>query len=141
MDNNNFEELDSVFNGKTYDEVWTERFRFFKKHGAPDTPEYKKALKEIPKLIGRMRINFNFYAFFFGFIYLLIKGMWKGAITMIAISVVLGVASILFFPDAVIRGIGAALGIIYGMTANYTYYRKEVLGEDDFNIFKGLRWI
>lgn len=129
------------FNGKTYDEVWTDRFNFFQKNGGPATSTYKEALKQLDGFLKKARINMNFYAFFFGLIYFLIKGMYKGALTLLGIYFVLAVI-LMFVPDAIAdalgNGIGIASGILSGMTANYTFYRKEVLGEDDFNIFKGV---
>lgn len=125
------------FNGKSYDEVWSDRFQFFEQNGAPSSKEYKEELKSLP-MIKKMRININFYAFLFGFIYFLIKGMWKGAVTLLLVSIVLITISV-FLPDFVGRIIGFLISFLGAFTANYTFYRKEVLGEDDFNIFKGMR--
>ncbi|WP_419868412.1 DUF2628 domain-containing protein [Chryseobacterium sp. CT-SW4] len=129
-----------TWNTANYDEVWNERFSFFQKHGAPGSPEYKEAYKNINGFVNKLRINMNFYAFFFGVIYFLIKGMWKGALLLLGLNICIFIIT-LFLPNGVAGGVGAAYGILCGMAANYAYYRKEVLGEDDFNIFKGMRWI
>ena len=124
-------------NGKNYDQVWTDRFNFFQQNGAPNTKTFKAALKLLPTG-KKMRINANFYALFFNVIYFLIKGMWKGAITVFVILAVCATLVNLIpgFIGSVISFIGI---LIPAFTANYTYYRKEILGEDDFNIFKGMR--
>jgi Protein of unknown function (DUF2628) len=124
------------FNGKNYDEVWTDRFNFYQQNGEPNSKTFRIAFKSLP-MMKRMRMNINFYAFLFGIIYFLIKGMWKGAITLLAISTVVIIIS-LFLPDSVSRYIGFPIAYLGAFTANYTFYRKEVLGENDFNIFKGM---
>ncbi len=126
------------FNGKSYDEVWSDRFTFFQENGEPSSKTFKEAFKSLPS-IKKLRININFYAFLFGFIYFLIKGMWKGAITLILIAAVLITISV-FTPDFVGSIISFFIAYLGAFTANYTYYRKEVLNEDDFNIFKGMRF-
>jgi len=130
------------FNGKIYDDVWTERFNFYQKNGSPSSETFKKAYKKIDGLVAKLRMNMNFYAFFFGIIYFLIKGMYKGALTLLAVYALLSVI-LMFVPEGIVNsvsnGIGIASGLLAGMTANYTFYRKEILGEDDFNIFKGMR--
>lgn len=126
---------ENQFNGKTYDEVWSDRFQFFQQNGSPSSKTGKQAIQHLP-LIRKLRMSLNFYAFFFGFIYFLIKGMWKPAITIFVI------ASVLMYSSSLLSGffstfLSLLAPLISGYTANYTFYRKEVLGEDDFNIFKG----
>jgi hypothetical protein len=126
---------ENQFNGKTYDEVWSDRFQFFQQNGSPGSKTCKEAIKPLP-LIRKLRMSLNFYAFFFSFIYFLIKGMWKPAITILVVEIAI------WYCSSLISGpFGSYLRllspIICGFTANYTYYRKEVLGELDFNIFKG----
>ena len=126
---------ENQFNGKTYDEVWSDRFQFFQQNGSPSSKTSKQAIQSLP-LIRKLRMSLNFYAFFFGFIYFLIKGMWKPAITIFVI------ASVLMYSSSLLSGffstfLSLLAPLISGYTANYTFYRKEVLGEDDFNIFKG----
>lgn len=38
------------FNGKTYDEVWTERFNFYQKNGSPFSVTFKEAYKKMMAL-------------------------------------------------------------------------------------------
>lgn len=138
---NKFEEFENQFDMEDFDEVWIDRFQFFQKHGPPKTTSYKTGLKEREGFIAKARINMNFYAFLFGFIYFFVKGMWQAGLTILALSIV---ATIFLFAlpdsasDALSRIIGIAISILAARTANYTYYRQEVLKEEDFNIFKGL---
>lgn len=126
------------FNGKQFDAVWTERFSFYQENGAPSAPQFKQAIKGLQG-ISKLRVNFNFYAFFFGFIYFLIKGMWKGALSILLLSgVVFGLTS--FLPEIMSKPLSIIIALIAGYTANYHYYRNQVLGEDDFNIFKGMQF-
>ncbi len=125
------------FNGKIYDEVWSDRFNFFQQNGAPNSKNFKNKLNTLSG-IQKLRININFYAFFFGFIYFLIKGMWKGAITLLILNVVF-VSISMFLPGFISSIFTLIVSLISAFAANYTYYRKVLLGEDDFNIFKGIR--
>lgn len=120
-----------------YSETWMKRFDFFKKNGAPNTESFKEAIKQ-SSFQDRVVIGMNFWALFFGFIYFFIKGMWKGGLVLLGIGLTVGIISI-FLPDFLLRGLGIALGIFSGMIANYNFYRKEILGEDDYNILKGIR--
>lgn len=126
------------FNGKIYDQVWTDRFQFFQQNGEPSSKTFKEALKSLPSM-QKMRVNINFYAFFFGFIYFLIKGMWKGAISLLIIGILLFTISS-FLPDFVSRIVSFIIALLGAFSANYTFYRKEILNEDDYNIFKGMRF-
>lgn len=128
---------ENSFNNKHYPQVWVDRFNFFKLHGAPNTKGFVTELKALP-FGKKMRVNFNWLAFFFGPIYFFIKGMWQGAITLIMIIIIAAIICSLT-PSYVGSVLNFAFSFMCGMVANYTFYRKEVLGEDDFNIFKGMR--
>lgn len=124
-------------NEKTYNETWTYRFDFFKKNGAPGRKMHSEAFSKLP-LSKRIKIQFNFLAFFFHFFYYLAKGMWKGAITLLLLTfAIVLIGSLIGLSDGVVNALGYGIAAISGMTANYTYYRKEILKENDFNIFKG----
>lgn len=126
------------FNGRIYDAVWADRFNFFEQVDTANPKEAKAALKSL-SAIKRMRINMNFYAFLFGPIYFLVKGMWKGAITTLMIAILIVIIGN-FLPDAIGRAVGMASAMLCGLSANYTFYRSKVLDQQDYNIFKGMRW-
>lgn len=76
----------------------------------------------------------SFLAFFFTFIYYLIKGMWKKAITLLMFNIILGIAFI-FLSELLntpqISGFGnIIISCIALQSAYYDIYRKKVLKEN-----------
>jgi hypothetical protein len=134
-------------NSSKYSQKWQDRFAFFDQYGAPGTPEFKAALKaETPGR--RILFNMNIIAFFFGFIYFFVLGLWKKNLVLAAIAigigVILGIIEVVTgftLPRGADMGINIALAMMWGMTANYAYYLKEVKGLDGWNPFEGIRWI
>ena len=125
---------------------WRERFEFFETHGAIQTPEARAAFKALPYK-KKLLINISWLGLFFGPIYFLILGMWKRALTMIGIALLITVIQVVFevatgieIPSAGNRGIDMAFAMLFAMTANYSYYLKQVKGDNDWNPFKGVRW-
>ncbi|CUV65891.1 conserved membrane hypothetical protein [Sulfurovum sp. enrichment culture clone C5] len=123
---------------KTYDETWMKRFDFFKEHGAPNTQTFKDAFKPLP-FGERVTIGMNFWAFFFSFIYFFIKGMWKKGLVLLGIFVLLSIIASIVGSQGLATGLRIAFGMLAGIIANYSFYQKEILGEDDYNIFKGMK--
>ncbi|PHM60741.1 hypothetical protein Xsto_03685 [Xenorhabdus stockiae] len=132
-----------------YSKNWQERFKFFEKNGAPSSKEYQAAFKKAP-YITRIKINMNFFAFFFGILYFIVLGMWKKGLTILGIGVALFFA--FFMISAIVPlsletanfisiFLGATNAALYGVTANYSYYLKEKEGDDSWNPFKGLKMI
>lgn len=128
---------------KQYSAKWQERFAFFEKNGAPGTAQYKTALKALP-FGKRVLVNGNIIAFFFGFIYFFVLGLWRKNLVLfgiaVAAGVVLGVIEMIIgtaLPHGVNMGINIALALMWSMTANYAYYLKEVKGLDGWNPFEG----
>lgn len=139
----NTEKSESV---KKYSEKWQSRFDFFDLHGAPNSPGFKPALKQLP-FKQKAKYNFNFIAFFFGPIYLFVLGLWKRNITLILIMVaVFAALEIAFmmigidYPKYLDTGLGYGFSALYGSTTNYGYYLKERKGEQGWNPFKGIGW-
>ncbi|MFR0675480.1 DUF2628 domain-containing protein [Enterobacterales bacterium AW_CKDN230030176-1A_HGKHYDSX7] len=129
-----------------YKPKWQERFAFFDVHGAPNSPEYKAALKQQP-FKKKLLINMNFIALFFGPIYLFVLGLWKKNLALLGIIIGAGlVLDILFAlagmetPRPINTGFGVASNLLYGLSTNYAYYLKERKGEQGWNPFKGMRW-
>ncbi|KPB31731.1 Uncharacterized protein AC514_0177 [Pseudomonas savastanoi pv. phaseolicola] len=73
-----------------YSDKWKERFAFFEAHGGPSAPGFRPALKQLP-FLKKVKINFNFFAFFFGPVYLFILGLWKKNLSFIAMIVVVSI--------------------------------------------------
>lgn len=132
---------------KQYSNKWRKRFDFFNTHGAPNTPEFKTALKA-ESFGGRLLINMNFFAFFFGIIYFLILGLWKKGLVLLGISIALGlVLNIIDFmiggtiPNGAYTGLSIGISALWAMIANYAYYIKETKGLDGWNPFEGIRMV
>lgn len=117
---------------------WQFRFNFFNQHGAPNTPTYKAALKTLP-FGEKLKVNANFFAFFFSWIYFLILGMWRKALTILGLSIVVMVLAA-FMPKVVGNGIAIGWSLLIALTANYSYYLEKVKGDTGWNPFKGMRW-
>jgi len=75
---------------------WQIRFDFLDLHDAPNVPGLRQALKKRP-FKQKIKVNFNFIAFFFGPVYLVFLGLWKRNITLILIIVVVYTALPIFF--------------------------------------------
>ncbi|WP_342625172.1 DUF2628 domain-containing protein [Pseudomonas alkylphenolica] len=130
----------------SYSAKWQERFAFFDAHGAPNSPTYKPALKQLP-FGKKILVNANIIAFFFGPIYLFVLGLWKKNLALIGIIVAVSIVIDILFglagmitPQPVDVGIGFATNILYALSTNYAYYLKERKGEQGWNPFKGMRW-
>ena len=89
----------------------------------------------IPKFENPKELNFsakfNFLAFFFGVIYYAVKGMWKKALAILGLGIILTIVVSVINPNfAQFVGYGIA-GLAAGM-ANYDFYRFKVLDEGNF---------
>lgn len=130
-----------------YSEKWQARFAFFDQYGAPNTPEHKAAIKA-EKPMRRVLLNMNIIAFFFGFIYFFVLGLWKKNLVLLGITIaivfVIGTFEVItgfYLPRGANMGINIACAMMWSMTANYAYYLKEVKGSDSWNPFEGMRLV
>ncbi len=116
---------------KEYSAKWQTRFDFFDLHGAPSTPGFRQALKQLP-FRQKLKVNMNLIAFLFGPIYLFVLGLWKKNIMLILIMIVVYTILIIAlaiagmeFPRYLQVGLGYGFNALYGMSTNYSYYLKE----------------
>lgn len=131
---------DAVQDYSQYSPTWQFRFNFYDRHGEPRSATFKAAMKSKELSLGaKIKINMNFYAFLFGFIYFFILGLWRKALVLIGLSLAVGALS-LFLPDYALRAFGMAYSLLVGMTANYAYYLDRVKGSTSWNPFEGVRW-
>lgn len=124
---------------------WKERFAFFNQNGSPKSPNFSSALKQLPTR-KRVLININFIAIFFGPIYLFVLGLWKKNLALIAIIVGISFGLTIAFailgyemPKALGSGLNVVFALMYGLSANYAYYLKQVKGSQGWNPFEGLK--
>ncbi len=120
--------------------VWQRRFAFFSQYGpVGSTPEAKAAYRALP-FWERTRLGFNLWAFFFGPFYLLVKGMWRKALTLLGISVAIGVTSVLLgVPDSWDRALAMGYNAAIATMANWAYYLHVAEGSQSWNPFEGFR--
>jgi hypothetical protein len=119
-------------------EKWKFRFGFFEKYGIPKwrwrtAPELRTAFKLL-SFRDRIKISANWYAFFFGFIYYaFFLKLWRQALILIGIYLVLIILGIIFGPfnvsGSIFRGMGFAYSIFCSMRANVLYYLKRTQGD------------
>ncbi|MBO9749346.1 MULTISPECIES: DUF2628 domain-containing protein [Pseudomonadota] len=123
-----------------YSPTWQFRFDFYDRYGEPKSSTFKTAMRSSALSFGqKVKLNMNFYAFFFGFIYFFILGMWRKALVLIGASFVIGFICS-FLPDYALRSFGLAYSLLVGMTANYAYYLHKIKGSTSWNPLEGVRW-
>lgn len=127
-----------------YSKKWCNRFKFFEQYGAPNTPTYRAGLKNLP-LFQRSLMSLNLLAFAFSIIYFLILGLWRQALSLMGIGLLIGVGGRLILlafgfelTSTINASINVVITVLWAMTANYAYYLKEVKGVKTWNPFKGI---
>ena len=125
-----------------YSPKWQFRFNFYDRHGAPSSKNFKPAFKTLSSG-EKLKININWWAFFFGFIYFFVVGMWRKGLVLLAIILAVSVTTALLLPESIdeiiTRPIAIAFAVLAGMTANYSYYLHRIKGSTSWNLFEGLR--
>lgn len=110
--------------------AWKVKFYLIAKAGGPSMTRFKQlAFGE------RMKIGFNIFAFLFGPLYYVAKGMWrKGLLLFVACVAVLAVLSAVLelsgFGHAVSAALGYATGAVFAVRANVDFYKKMVLKDN-----------
>lgn len=128
---------------ESINEKWRERFDFLSTHGLPGTPSYTKTYRTM-KFGQRVSIGANLYAFFFGFVYFCILGLWKKGLVLFlgvaaiqaALIAIETVANIDMNAFAKVINIGYACVCSY--LVNTAYYLRMVKGVESWNPFQGL---
>ncbi|WFR71684.1 DUF2628 domain-containing protein [Prescottella defluvii] len=118
--------------------AWRIRFQFFQANGVPGmwkpNKAYQQAFRALP-FRTRMTVSSNFFAFFFGWFYLLYLGLWRKALTMFAIGVALGIASILLqLPNILDTALTFGLCGFISARANVLYYDYRVHGRHTWDL-------
>lgn len=108
-------------------EAWKKKFELIEKAGGPKQPN-ARALTAAE----RYNINFNFWGLLFGPFYYFAKGMWKKALvlwilTIVVIVIISMLLAAMGIPD---QALGFAGGVIFAVRANIDYYKKVVLGDN-----------
>jgi hypothetical protein len=110
---------------------WLEVFALIESAGGAKLPELKSLGRG-----DRFKIKMNWLAFFFGPVYFLAMGMWRQVVSYLVLMVlyfntveflmtnVIGMAE-LPFPYL-------TYCLVWGMMANKSYYKRQVLGENNW---------
>lgn len=119
-------------------EKWKFRFGFFEKYGVAGvqaTPEARAAVKQM-SFGNRIKINVNFYAFFFGCIYFaFFLKLWRQALILIAIALVYAIITVILnVPDGADRAFGLVYSLFCATRANWLYYLKRTQGDIGWKI-------
>lgn len=106
---------------------WKYRFAFFEKNGYPGfwrvSPAWKQAFKGM-SFWEKRRVSVNYFALSFSFIYLFILGLWKKALTSIALIILgLFVSALIGIPFLTIF-----VAMMIGFRANVWYHEYKVKG-------------
>lgn len=117
---------------------WQFRFNFFEQRGTPGTPGYREGFKAL-SFGQRIKLGMNVWAFFFTWLFFLCTGMWRKALSLIGIWLLLLLVAMLL-PEVFGRAIGIAWSAIVASTANYAYYLHHIKGSISWNPFEGMRW-
>lgn len=117
---------------------WQVRFRFYAQHGTPqwwkNSPDYVAALKALPARTRRL-VTMNWFAFFFGVLYLLVLGLWKKAVTWTAVGLAVGAVSfVLDFPNAIDSGVTVGFALAIAQRVNVYHFDNRVRGLQDWAI-------
>ena len=111
---------------------WKARFTFFEKYLSPttfkSTPEMSAETKKMS--IGQfMLIYTNLFALFLTFIYLGWLGLWRQALMLLAVLVVITITFHAFnLPTSAINAAGMGVSIYACLRTNVWYYIKKVKG-------------
>ena len=107
---------------------WQMRFTLIERAGGAKLPKIRDLV-----FGERRKVIFNWLAFFFSSIYYLVKGMWRKAISLTVLTLVIAI-----FITVVCSAFGFSVEsylwmlapIIFGTRANVDYYKKVVHGEN-----------
>jgi hypothetical protein len=110
---------------------WLEVFALIESAGGAKLPELKSLGRS-----DRFKIKMNWLAFIFGPVYFLAMGMWRQVVSYLALMV-LYYNTVEFL---MINMIGMAelpfpyltYSLVWGMMANRNYYKRQVLGENNW---------
>jgi len=110
-------------------DTWKTRFHIIEKAGGVKLPQFKAL-----SFGERMKINFGILPFLFGPFYYLAKGMWKKAITLFLLCVVLVVVLAVLLELVGLgrfsNSLGYGVAAVFAVRANIDYYKKMVLGQN-----------
>lgn len=124
-------------------EKWRVRFDFFEEYGT-NGEYYRQAFKEL-SFSERINISFNFFGFFFGIIYWLILGMWRKALALLGLFLLLNIVLAVIIigmdipenvADSLTHALGLAVALSTALYSNRAYYLHVVHHSTSWNPFE-----
>jgi hypothetical protein len=112
-------------------ERWLEVFALIERAGGARLPELKSLDRS-----DRFKIKMNWLAFFFGPIYFLAMGLWRQVVSYLTLmALYYNTADILMlnvFGMTELPFPFLSYSLVWGMLANRSYYKRQVLGEKNW---------
>lgn len=110
-------------------DIWKTKFELLEKAGGVKLPNAKNLL-----FGERMKVVFNIWGFLFGPFYYFAKGMWKKAISLFGLSVLIIVILEVICKEFGISNVitNFVAGAIFATRANIDYYKKVKLGDNNW---------
>lgn len=112
---------------ETISESWQERFTLLEKAGGVKMPQLKTLT-----FSERRKVIFNVWGFLFGPFYYLAKGMWKKALSLVGVAIL-----IILVLEAICKAMGVSdsitnfvAGAIFASRATIDYYKKVKLQDN-----------
>lgn len=121
--------IESKINALEISESWKDKFRVLAEIGKPITYAMMLRNETVYRKLP-IGIKFNAWAFLFGIIYYLHKGMWKKGIVLLGSGIVLMIVVTILFGKTAGNFAGFAATGLFASFASFDYYRMMVLGED-----------
>jgi hypothetical protein len=110
---------------------WAEVFTLIDRAGGVKMPRIKELSPR-----ARMKARMNWFAFVFGPLYYLIKGMWRPMLSYLLIMILFIIAfdylALTYFGKKEFNVSGTVFGVVWGMLANTNYYKMRVLGKKNW---------
>lgn len=128
----------TIFSSQQLKPKWQFIFGFFDKNGLPNEkrPAYKANYRKLTYW-QKIKVSTNIFAFLFTFFYFLYLGMWRKAITLFALSLIVAAIAANYLPNTNYLPL-ILLGSLASATANIAYYLHQKKNSKSFNIFEGL---
>lgn len=120
---------------------WQTRFDHFTSVETMSKEERKATYRKAPLVV-----KFNCFAFFFGFIYFLILGLWRKGLTLLGLNILISALAFIIFQNIdtssyidqkVSSIIMIAFSVIHAQTANLAYYLHIKKGSKSWNPYEG----
>lgn len=117
--------------------TWRLRFAFMDAHGLPKARSWRIAYRKVP-FRTKFRVGISLLGYLLGFFYFLYLGLWRPALSLLAISILFAVVlDALKLPSTYDHLAVTVPAVLCGMTVIPLYYLKVRHGIHSWNPFLG----